>query len=269
MFAYYVHDLSPFLIRFYGELGIRYYGLAYVLGFVFLLWGLRYQARKGWLPLTPAQIEDFTFVSCLIGVVLGGRLGYCLFYEREDWIQDPLMIFKVWKGGMASHGGIVGVIGAMIYFARKSKIPFYTLADAAAFCTPVGLGLGRLANFINGELWGRPSEVSWAVIFPHAPRVLGEMVPRHPSQIYQALLEGLLLFLILWVIRHRTQKTGVVALSFMFFYAVFRIIGECYREPDLEIGYLWSGLTQGQILSLVMLLVTLGLIFIQFRRRKG
>ncbi len=263
MFAYYIHDLSPFLIHFSGNFGIRYYGLAYILGFFALYYGLRYQIQKGWLRLNLQQVDDFTFMACLIGVVVGGRLGYCLFYSRELFFQNPLLLFKVWEGGMASHGGILGVIVAMLWFSKKVQIPFYQLADAAALCTPIGLGLGRIANFINGEIWGRPSELPWAVIFPHAPRVMGEMVPRHPSQLYEAFLEGFLLFVILWIIRHRTKKTGVVALSFMALYALLRIFGEQYREPDIEIGYLWQGLTQGQALSIAMLLMTVILILFQ------
>jgi phosphatidylglycerol:prolipoprotein diacylglycerol transferase len=166
---------------------------------------------------------------------------------------------------MASHGGILGVIVAMLWFSRKVKIPFYQLADAAALCTPIGLGLGRIANFINGELWGRPTEVPWAVIFPHAPRIMGEQLPRHPSQLYEFFLEGLLLFILLWIIRQRTQKTGVVALSFMGFYALLRILGEQFREPDIEIGYLWGGLTQGQALSMGMLAVTFVLVIFQWK----
>ena len=263
MLAYYIHDLSPFLIHFSGNFGIRYYGLAYLLGFFALYYGLRYQIQKGWLRLNHQQVDDFTFVACLIGVVVGGRLGYCLFYSRELFFQNPFLLFKVWEGGMASHGGILGVIVAMLWFSKKVQIPFYQLADAAALCTPIGLGLGRIANFINGELWGRPTEQPWAVIFAQAPRIMGEMVPRHPSQLYEAFLEGFLLFVILWIIRHRTGKTGVVALSFMALYALLRFFGEQFREPDTEIGYLWQGLTQGQALSIGMLLMTLVLILFQ------
>lgn len=269
MIAYYTHDLSPFLIHFTGEWGIRYYGLAYVLGFVMLLYGLRYQAQKNWLPLNTTQIDDFTFVACLLGVVVGGRLGYLLFYESHLFLAQPWIFFKVWEGGMASHGGILGVIVAMIYYSRKVKIPFYTLADAAALCTPLGLGLGRIANFINGELWGRPTTVPWAVLFPQAPLIQGEMVPRHPSQLYAAFLEGFLLFILLWIIRHRTQKTGVVALSFMALYAVLRIAGEQFREPDPQIGFLFGSITQGQLLSLFMLLITVVLALIQFSPSKN
>lgn len=266
MIAYYVHDLSPFLIHFSGNIGIRYYGLAYMLGFFALLFGLRYQIKMGWLKLNLQQVDDFTFIYCLLGVLVGGRLGYCLFYSRDLFFANPLFLFKVWEGGMASHGGIFGVIVAMLWFAKKVRIPFYQIADAAALCTPVGLGLGRIANFINGELWGRPSEVPWAVIFPHAPQIMGESLPRHPSQLYEALLEGLLLFILLWIIRHRTEKTGIVALSFMAFYAIFRIFGEQFREPDIEIGYLWGGITQGQALSLGMLVMTFILVLLQRKK---
>ncbi len=260
MLAYYVDHLSPFLIRFPNGWGIRYYGLAYVLGFLFLYWGLRYQAKQGWLKITFAQIDDFVFWLAFGGVVLGGRLGYCLFYDLHATIQNPIRFFQVWEGGMASHGGILGVIVVMILFARRINKPFYHLADAAAWCTPVGLGLGRIANFINGELWGRPSDAPWAVIFPQA----GDQTPRHPSQLYEAFLEGFVLFLILNFVRRRSKRDGAVALTFMGAYPVLRIIGECFREPDTPIGFLFWGITEGQLLSFGMIVVV---IILEYKRR--
>lgn len=269
MFAFWVHDLSPFLIRFGPNWGIRYYGLAYALGFVILYLGLHYQARRGWSRLRGPAIDNFVTWMALAGVIAGGRLGYCLLYDWKHTAANPLSIFEVWNGGMASHGGIIGAITVLYFYSRAHRIPFYNLADATALCTPVALGLGRIANFINGELWGRPSTVPWAVIFPEAPRIDGINVPRHPSQIYEAFLEGVVLFSILWVLRHRTKRDGVVALSFMGGYAILRIIGEQFREPDENIGFLWFGITQGQALSFGMLILTIILAAIQFRPKNN
>lgn len=263
MLAYYVHDMNPFLIRFSEHFGIRYYGLAYALGFIGLYFGLRWQARRGWLPLTADDIMDF-LTAMIIGVIVGGRLTSCFLYNWEATIKHPLSILYIWEGGMASHGGILGSFLAIAWFARAKKIPFYVLADATALCTPPALAIGRLANFINGELWGRPATVSWAVIFPDAPLVHGVMVPRHPSQLYEAALEGLLLFDLLLLLRLKTRRPGIVSLTFLAGYAVLRIVGECFREPDGNIGYYFGWLTQGQLLSVAMLALTGVLITRQF-----
>ena len=253
--SHYVDNLSPFLIEF-GKgsgIGIRYYGLAYLLGFVFLFWFLHRQITLGWLRISHEEADKVLLRIALVGVLVGGRLGYCLFYDFPGTLRAPWTILEVWKGGMASHGGILGVIAVMVWEARRLKIPFYHLADAAALCTPVGLGLGRLANFINGELWGRPFDGPWAVIFPKS----GDLLPRHPSQLYEAALEGAVLFgLILWV-RLRTLRTspwsdGATALTFFGAYGVLRIVGECFREPDVQIGFYFGAVTQGQILSFGM-----------------
>lgn len=285
---YYVHDLSPFLIEFGGGWGIRYYGLAYALGFLGLYFGLWWQGRLGWSRLRGEAVADFV-TWMIVGVVVGGRLFYCLFYGWETTVNDPLSIFRVWDGGMASHGGILGALFTVFLFARAKGIPFWNLADATALCTPPALLLGRSANFINGELWGRPTNVSWAVIFPDAPTVLAASVawyetagslfvnaPRHPSQIYQALLEGALLFVVMLLMRRYSTKDGPVALMFIGGYAVARIIGECFREPDAHIGYLWTDtigtwLTQGQLLSFFQVLLALALAWAlaQARRTKA
>lgn len=262
MIAYYTHNLSPFLIEFGHGWGLRYYGLSYVLGFLFLYFGLRYQIKRGWCRLPLSLVDNYVFALALGGVVIGGRLGYCLFYDFTATLHDPLRVFRVWEGGMASHGGILGVIVVMLICARRYRLPFYQLADAAAWCCPIGLGLGRLANFINGELWGRVTEVPWAVIFPAA----GDGLPRHPSQLYEALLEGFVLFLLLHFMRCRVKRDGAVALTFVGAYGVLRIIGECFREPDAPIGYYFGWLTQGQLLSLG--LVVLAVILNVFRLRK-
>lgn len=266
MFAYYVHDLSPFLIHFGGNWGIRYYGLAYALGFIGLYFGLVWQAKRGWLPLSKDHIVDF-LTAMIIGVIVGGRLTSCLLYNWDATMRHPLSIFFVWEGGMASHGGIAGSILAIAWFARRQKIPFYVLADATALCTPPALALGRVANFINGELWGRPATVPWAVIFPDAPRGTdGYPLPRHPSQLYEAGLEGLLLFAVLLLLRFKTKRAGIVSLTFMGAYPVLRFVGEFFREPDGNIGFYFGWLTQGQLLSVGMLLLTAVMVWTQFFR---
>ncbi len=257
MLGYFQHNLSPFLIEFGNGFGIRYYGLAYVLGFIAFYQGLRWQIRQGWCRLPLSLVDDFVFWICLLGVVVGGRLGYALFYDFPAVYHNPLLLLKIWQGGMASHGGILGVIGVMLWYARKVKIPFYNLADACALMTPIGLGLGRIANFINGELWGRPTEVSWAVLFPESTRIYGAIVPRHPSQLYAAFLEGFVLFSLLLFLRYRTRKEGVVALTFVGAYGILRMVGEQYREPDAQIGYYFETVTQGQLLSGGMILIAL------------
>ncbi|HEY8964994.1 MAG TPA: prolipoprotein diacylglyceryl transferase [Candidatus Methylacidiphilales bacterium] len=253
--AHYVDNLSPFLVEF-GKgsgIGIRYYGLAYLLGFVFLFWFLHRQIALGWLRISHEEADRALLKIALLGVLVGGRLGYALFYDLDETVHRPWTLLMVWKGGMASHGGILGVIAVMIWEARRLKIPFYHLADAAALCTPVGLGLGRIANFVNGELWGRPFDGPWAVVFPKS----GDLAPRHPSQLYEAVLEGAVLFGLLLLVRLRSLKReprrdGATALAFMGAYGVLRIVGECFREPDVQIGYYFGAVTQGQILSAAM-----------------
>lgn len=261
--AAFEHHLSPFLIEFGGGWGIRYYGLAYAFGFLGLFFGLRWQYRLGWSRTGNGRIADFV-TWMIVGVVIGGRLFYCLFYNFYATLAHPISIFEVWKGGMASHGGILGAIAAIYFFARQEKVPFYNLADATALCTPPALFFGRIANFINGELWGRPSDVPWAFIFPDDRLRL----PRHPSQLYEAFLEGALLFVILLVIRLRTKSDGPVALAFVGAYGVLRIIAEFWREPDAHIGYFGGGWTQGQLISFfqILIAVVLAILLRQSRR---
>lgn len=266
-FAYFVEHPHPFLWRIGSEWGIRYYSLAYLGGFYVLFVGLRWQAKQGWSRLRGDAIADYVTWVALAGVILGGRLGYCLLYAPRETFTDPVYFFTIWKGGMASHGGILGVILVMIFFARAVRIPFYNLADATAFCVPVTLGLGRCANFLNGELWGRPTAAWWGVIFPDAPLVDGLNVPRYPSQLIEALLEGVLLQLILLAVRFSTRREGAVALTFMAGYAILRIVGEQFRQPDEGIGYWFGVVTQGQLLSGVMLLATAILAWCQFISR--
>ena len=242
-----------------GPLAIRWYALAYIAGIV-LSWRLmRFLVGQTPTIATKLQVDDFVSWAT-IGVVVGGRLGYCLFYQPSVYLADPLGILKVWTGGMSFHGGMLGVSIAIVLYCRRYRIPLLGFADRLAVCAPIGLGLGRVANFINGELWGRPAPESlpWAMIFPN-----GGMVPRHPSQIYQALLEGLLLFVIMFTLSQREAirtRFGTLTGVFLIGYALARITGEFFREPDAFLGFLAFGTTMGQLLSIPMLLAGVWLV---------
>ncbi len=260
---YWVHDWSPFLWEFSPGIGIRYYGLAYVTGFLVGYWLLGRYSRTGRSPLNPEQNGDFLF-SLVLGVLLGGRLGYFLLYMPEELLARPLSFFRVWDGGMASHGGFIGVLIALLCFARYARTSAWTLVDLTATITPPGLLLGRLANFINGELWGNTTDVPWAVIFPHsAPpgTPLERILPRHPSQLYEAALEGLIplvyLQLRFWRSRTAREHPGQLAGEFLALYAIGRMICEVFREPDAA---LIAGLSRGTFYSIFLLIGGLGLI---------
>ena len=253
--------LDPVLISL-GPFAIRWYALAYILGIV-LGWRLvrRIVQRPGW-RVKPEAVDDLVFYVTL-GVILGGRLGYVLFYQPDHYLDRPLELLAVWRGGMSFHGGLIGVLVATFLFARRRELAFFELTDALAVVTPIGLFLGRLANFVNAELWGRMTDVPWGVIFPAAGAV-----PRHPSQLYEAGLEGLVLFAVmLWAARgpHPPEDCGKLSGIFLVGYALARICGELFREPDVQIGYLAGGVTMGQLLSLPMLLF--GLLLILRARR--
>ena len=255
--AYWVHNLSPFLGPHWGNFGLRYYGLAYLLGFLAAAWLLARYARAGRSQLPVAKIADF-MVMIVIGVMLGGRIGSFLLYHPEQLVQDPLSFFRVWEGGMASHGGMAGVAVALIWFSRSEKIRFLHLADLITSVAPAGLLFGRIANFINGELWGKPATVAWAVIFPASPEPL---VPRHPSQLYEAALEGALLLAFMqwrfWRSDVATKSPGRLSGEFLIAYAVVRAVGEVFREPDAS---LILGLSRGTFYSLFFILGGLVLI---------
>lgn len=300
MFAIYVHDLNPIALPIYGGLALRWYGLAYLFGFLggFVL--LRHLAQRGLWVLKPEKTADFIAACALFGVFLGGRVGYILFYHlpKVGWgglAKDPLLVFRVWEGGMASHGGILGLVIFTYFYARKHKVSWTGLGDGLCVVAPLGLFFGRAANFINGELYGRVANgIAWAVKFPASlieepnevqaaawqactqiepkladaqsldqliatsrdnPEVLKTLAefipPRHPSQIYEGLLEGALLFTILWVVRVKFPRAphGLITGLFFALYAIFRIIGEQFREPDAAmVGFL----TKGQFFSLFM-----------------
>lgn len=255
LLAYWVHDLSPFLIRFSGNFGIRYYGLAYLLGFVGAWWLLRTYHRRGRSPIDSSAIADLmTFV--VLGVLVGGRLGYFLLYQTEAVASDPFVIFRVWEGGMASHGGFVGVGLALWWWSRQHRVPMFQISDLIVTVTPLGLMFGRFANFINGELPGKVTSVPWAVIFPdnELDRGLVQALPRHPSQLYQAALEGGLLLAYMqwrfWRSDTAARRPGQLSGEFMLGYAVLRMIGEVFREPDAS---LFFGLSRGTFYSIFLI----------------
>lgn len=238
-----------------GSLQLRWYGLMYLFGFA-LGWilGRRRASRpgSGWRP---ADVDDL--LTCvMLGIILGGRLGYALFYDLPVYIHDPVEILRIWNGGMSFHGGLLGVLAAFWYFARSRKKSFLEVSDFVAPLIPQGLFFGRLGNFINGELWGKVSDAPWAVVFPG-----GGPQPRHPSQLYEALLEGLALFIIVWIYSDKPRKPGAVSGLFAVGYGVFRFLVEFVRVPDAQLGYLAFGwLTMGQALCVPLLLVGLWLL---------
>jgi phosphatidylglycerol:prolipoprotein diacylglycerol transferase len=263
MFAIPYPSIDPVLFEA-GPFVIRWYALAYLAG---LLLGWRY-AR--WLTLKspsgslrPIDIDDF-LVWATLGVVVGGRLGYILFYKPAFFLTDPMAAFEVWRGGMSFHGGLLGVVIAAWIYAVRRKLPKGEFSDALFCAAPIGLFLGRVANFINGELVGRVTDVPWAMIFPgYGPD------PRHPSQLYQAALEGLLLFVILYLLSRRPsirRRAGTLSGVFLIGYGVFRSIGELFRQPDEHLGFLFEGVTMGQLLSLPMIIAGALIVFLSWRR---
>ena len=296
MVAYYVHDLDPLIFRLWDNVGPRWYGLAYVLAFVCSYVLFRLLAKRGYADLPVPKVGDFITGAALFGVIVGGRLGYVLFYKPE-MLREPMSILRVWEGGMSSHGGMFGLLAFTFYYAWRHKISWLNLDDNLVVTAPVGLFFGRCANFINGELYGRATNVSWAVQFPkeltenvgeaeraimscrqidpslnssdaivaavrHQPQVKevlrGILTPRHPSQLYEAFFEGIVLFAILWLVRTRMrQPNGVLTGLFLVCYALFRIWVENFREPDAT---LIAGFTRGQFFS--FFLIAIGLAFV-------
>lgn len=248
-----------------GPIGIRWYALAYIAGIV-----IGWRVARRLVEAAPAagtarQMDDFVTWATL-GIIIGGRLGYVLFYRPAYYLQNPLEALMVWQGGMAFHGGALGVIVAALLFCRAEKLNPLAFGDRVAVVVPIGLFFGRIANFINGELWGRPANVPWAMVFPHDPLQL----PRHPSQLYQAGLEGIALFLVmlaLWSVRANRARVGLLTGALIAGYGVARSIGEFFRQPDDNLGFLLAGSTMGQLLSLPMILV--GVFLILRARRAG
>ncbi|HUD87413.1 MAG TPA: prolipoprotein diacylglyceryl transferase [Xanthobacteraceae bacterium] len=258
--------INPVLIHI-GPLAVRWYALAYIVGIIAgwfyarviiaseRLWG-------GPAPFTLIDFDDFV-VWITLGIILGGRTGYVLFYNLPHFAAHPLQIFELWNGGMSFHGGVLGCIVAVVAFARRRGIPILSLGDVTTAVAPIGLFLGRLANFINGELWGRITDVPWAMVFPN-----GGPFPRHPSQLYEAALEGVALFVVLNVLVRRgaLKRPGVVTGAFALGYGVARITCEFFREPDLQLGFLWGGLTMGMLLCIPLMLGGIAVLIVALRR---
>jgi len=233
-----------------GIVQVRWYGLTYLAGLAIAWWLLNIRARDPGNRWTSDEVADLIFYGA-VGVIIGGRLGSALFYNLPYYLSNPIDILKVWQGGMSFHGGLIGVLLAIGYFARKTQRRFFEVGDFLVPVVPVGLGLGRIGNFINGELWGAPSDLPWAMVFPGAGGI-----PRHPSQLYEAFLEGLILFAILWWFSSSPRSRMAVSGLFFLFYGVFRSLVELVREPDAHIGYLAGGwLTMGQVLSVPMIVL--------------
>jgi phosphatidylglycerol:prolipoprotein diacylglycerol transferase len=230
-----------------GPVSVRWYGLAYVVGFIGA-WLVIRNLNERWRVGLTLDDQLTIVLGSVIGVLLGGRLGYVLFYNLGHYVAHPLGIFAVWDGGMSFHGGLVGIVVAGLIIARIVKVPFWTLADIVAVGVPIGLFLGRLANFVNAELWGRVTTLPWGVVFPDAGTL-----PRHPSQIYEAVLEGLVLLAILWVLSRKARPQGFLFGVLLTGYGVARIFVEFFREPDVQVGFLAGGITMGQLLTLPVL----------------
>ncbi len=240
-----------------GPLAVRWYGLMYLIAFALVLILGRMRIRnQPWVAITTRDLDDMLFFGVL-GVVLGGRLGYILFYKPLEYLHDPIRIFFVWEGGMSFHGGFLGVVVAMILFARSRSKQWLTVTDFVAPLCPLGLGAGRIGNFINGELWGRPSELPWAMVFPQA----ADGIARHPSQLYEFALEGLVLFALVWLYSRRWRPLGAVSGMFLIGYGVLRFVVEFTREPDEFLGLLGFGLSMGQWLSMPMIVAGVALMW--------
>lgn len=272
----YLHTIDPIALRL-GPLQVHWYGIMYLLGFLVAWWLGRRRIRQGRLPgVDAARFGDLLF-NCMLGVILGGRIGYVLFYAFPDFLADPLMIVRIWEGGMSFHGGLLGVLAASWLWSRKHQLHFFDTVDFVAPLVPAGLGFGRLGNFIGAELWGKYTGAGWGVIFPHAEaRLAGlngaqiqaqytagalDMLARHPSQLYQAALEGLVLFAVLWWYSRSPRPRYAVAGVFALLYGCFRFAVEFVRVPDAQLGeagYLAFGwLTMGQVLSVPLILLGL------------
>lgn len=261
---------GPFTIGSFtiGPFAIRWYALAYIFG-ILLGWAygraiIRNERNwRGPAPLTLFDFDDFVLWVTL-GIILGGRIGYVLFYNLQEYIEEPVRILQIWSGGMSFHGGFLGCVIAVMTFAYLRRIPILSLGDIVCAVAPIGLLLGRLANFINGELWGRPTDVPWAMIFPR-----GGPIPRHPSQLYEAGLEGLLLLVVLGIMVRAgaLRRPGLILGAFAALYAVVRSFCELFREPDQQLGFLWRGMTMGMLLSIPLFIAGALLIAFALRRR--
>ncbi len=245
-----------------GPISLRWYGLMYLIAFAgaWFLANKRLASHTKW---NEEQLSDLLFQGFL-GVIIGGRVGYVMFYHFDLFLADPLYLFKIWTGGMSFHGGLLGVVTALWLFARRQKVSLFVVGDFVAPLVPLGLGFGRLGNFINAELWGRTTDVPWAFVFPGAGPD-----PRHPSQLYEAFLEGFVLFMILWYFSKASRPVGAVSGLFLTGYGSFRFIVEYFREPDAHLGLYADFISRGQVLSLPMIIAGIAIIVFAYRRDSG
>ncbi|OGP74076.1 MAG: prolipoprotein diacylglyceryl transferase [Deltaproteobacteria bacterium RBG_16_49_23] len=252
-------NIDPILIDL-GPIKVSWYGMMYVFGFIASYLLVRYQMERKDFGVSRVEVENLYFYL-IIGLMAGARLGYVLFYDLKMYLSDPLQIFAIWRGGMSFHGGLIGVLIVGVSFSWRNKKSFWKIADLIIVTAPIGLGLGRIGNFINGELYGRVTQVPWGMIFPR-----GGPLPRHPSQLYESGLEGGVLFLILWLLKDRKLPTGGLLALFLFFYGCFRSLVEFLREPDAHIGFIAGPFTLGQVLSSLM--IAGGFILYLYLKRK-
>jgi phosphatidylglycerol---prolipoprotein diacylglyceryl transferase len=241
-------DIDPVILKI-GPLSMRWYGLMYIFGFVSSYLLVIYQLKKKALKIDRAIIDDL-FFYLILGLIVGARLGYVIFYNLGFYLENPLDIFVIWRGGMSFHGGLIGTVIVCLLVIKKKKLDFFQTVDLIIPTCPIGIGFGRFGNFINGELFGKPASVPWAMVFPE-----GGPSPRHPSQLYEMFFEGILLFCILWIYKDKKKRDGDVFALFLILYGLFRIFCELFREPDSQLGYLFSLLSMGQILSLCMIAI--------------
>jgi phosphatidylglycerol:prolipoprotein diacylglycerol transferase len=255
-------NINPVLIKL-GPLQIGWYGLMYVFGFIASYLLVQYQMKKKEFGISREEADNL-FVYLMLGLIIGGRLGYVLFYDLPVYLHEPLEIFAVWHGGMSFHGGLLGVLIVGIIFCWRHKKSFWLIADLFIVTAPIGLGLGRIGNFINGELYGRATSVPWGMIFPN-----GGPLPRHPSQLYESALEGGVLFVILWFLKDKKLPSGGLLAVFLFLYGIFRFFVEFFREPDPQLGFILGPLTMGQLLSSLMIIGGFVLFFyLRIREKK-
>jgi phosphatidylglycerol:prolipoprotein diacylglycerol transferase len=251
--------IDPVLIKL-GPFRVGWYGLMYVFGFIASYLLVRYQIKKKDFGISKLELDNLYFYL-ILGLMIGGRLGYVLFYDLPMYLDDPLEIFAIWHGGMSFHGGLLGVLVVGVFFSWKHKKSFWRIADLLIVTVPIGLGLGRIGNFINGELYGRVTNVPWGMIFPN-----GGPLPRHPSQLYESALEGGVLFLILWFLKDKKLPRGGLLAVFLFAYGIFRFFVEFFRQPDQQLGFILGPFTMGQVLSSLMIIA--GIVLFFYVRRK-
>lgn len=246
-------NISPEIVKI-GPLSIRWYGLMYLIGFISSYLIVKKEMKRKRLRVEKDFLENLYFYL-ILGLLIGARLGYVVFYNLSYYLENPSEIFAIWHGGMSFHGGLLGVIVSAWIFSKIKKFDFFTLTDMLVISAPIGLGLGRIGNFINGELYGKVTNVPWAMVFPE-----GGPFPRHPSQLYEAAFEGVLLFIILWFLKDKFSNSGIISSIFLILYGIFRFIIEFFREPDPQIGYILGIFTMGQVLCSIMIIIGLGLL---------